>query len=193
MTVQHSKLIEILHEPKLKAEAMIVRHIIKKAYGLDVSIKNGFTKGLFKFQKKLDGYAVQKCKKYKDYLVLTSKDIFLNNAKSKQDDWIFGIRTKQGVIIVSNNRLKTQNKKLYKKRIGYIVIHELGHALVKNQKHYKNYYSINPATGYKVNLGKHCINKRCIMSEIDDLKELDYHLRINYRQRFCKTCKLSFF
>jgi len=190
MTDENFK-ITILFEPNLLKEAKIASSIIKKIYKTDSILRKGFAKKLFKFKKILGGYEIQKSEDFKNYVILTKKDIFLNGAKSKEDDWIFGIATKQKNFIISTNRLHINNQKQYKKRLEHIVIHELGHIIIRNQKHYHNYISVNSQTGYRVNLGKHCLNQKCIMSEVDDIKDLDKHIKINFKQKFCKLCKIN--
>lgn len=80
------------------------------------------------------------------------------------------------------------SKSKYKKRLEFIVVHELGHYLVKNQRHYKNAIYQNLETKHKVNMGMHCPNNKCVMFRILDLKSLDKNIKTNYKNFFCVKC-----
>ena len=188
----------VLFENKLNDEALIIKEIIEKVFDIKCKTKNGDFENLFKFSKCLNGHEIQITKKFKNKILLTKKDIFSHKSTSKENDWVFGFATKQKQFIISVARLKTNSddpsiilkisKNKYKKRIEFIIIHELGHWLVKNQSHYKEFILKDSKTGHKTNLGMHCPDDKCIMSEFVDIKDLDKHIKINYKKFFCKKC-----
>ncbi len=188
----------ILFEDKLKNEALILKEIVEKVFGIKCKTKNRNFVDLFKFRKDLEGYEIQIIKKFKNKILLTDKNIFPYKSTSKEDDWVFGFATNKRQFIISVARLRTNSdnpskilkisKTKYKKRIQFIVIHELGHWLVKNQKHYKRFIYENPETRHKTDLGMHCPNNRCMMSEVVDVIDLDKHIKINCKNFFCKKC-----
>lgn len=189
---------KIYFEDNLDDEALIVKNIVKDIFNLKCEIKKKHSSRLFKFRKKLKGYEVQITRQFKNAIILTNKDIFPYKSTSKEDDWIFGIATNNKQFIISFARLKTNSdspskmlkipKKKYKARIEFIAIHELGHWLVKNQNHYKSFILDNPETGHKIDLGMHCLDNNCIMSEFNSVKELDKHIKTNHKNLFCEKC-----
>jgi predicted Zn-dependent protease len=188
----------ILFDDTLNSEASIIKNIVEKVFGIKCKTKKEDFSELFEFKKNLGGYEIQITKKYKNKILLTEKNIFTYKSTSKEDDWVFGFATNQKQFIISVARLKTNSdkpskvlkisKNKYKSRIEFIVIHELGHWLVKNQKHYKRFIYKNPKTEHKTDLGMHCSDNKCIMSEFVDIKDLDKHIKINYKNFFCKKC-----
>ncbi|MFZ5955079.1 MAG: hypothetical protein ACOYT4_01535 [Nanoarchaeota archaeon] len=67
---------EILFEKNLEYEANIAKKTLEKIFKIECKIQKGNFKGLLKFNKKLNGYEVQINKKFKNNLLLTSKNIF---------------------------------------------------------------------------------------------------------------------
>lgn len=188
----------ILFENKLDNEAFAITEIVEKVFNVKCKTKNRNFANLFNFKRDLNGYEIQVTKKFKNKILLTNKDIFPYKSTSKEDGWVFGFATNQKQFIISVSRLKTNSdnpskllripKIKYKKRIQFIVIHELGHWLIKNQKHYNRFIYENPETGRKTDLGMHCPDNQCVMSEFVDVKDLDKHIKINYKNVFCKKC-----
>ena len=191
----------ILFENGLEEEASIIKEVIEKVYSTRCQVKKGRASGLFRFNKRLNGYEIQIIRKLRNNIILTDKDIFPYKSTSKEDDWVFGFATKQKQFIISVARLKTNydssskalkiSKSKYKKRIELIVVHEFGHWLIKNQKHYKQFILKNPETGHETELGMHCLDNKCVMSEFVDVKDLDKHVKMNYNGFFCKKCRIA--
>ncbi|MBI4451209.1 hypothetical protein HY642_04500 [Candidatus Woesearchaeota archaeon] len=188
----------VLYEKGLKNEAEIVRAAIESFFGIPCTTKQGSALGAHTFNKKLNGYELLTTKKFQKVSILTSKDIYQPGSISPEDDWVFGYATKNKQFIVSIARLKSKtdapSKRLqvpfskYAGRLPFIILHELGHWLVKEQAHFKKFVWQNPETGYHTELGYHCPDKRCIMAEFIDVEDLDKHIRTNYKKKFCRKC-----
>jgi len=199
MDVQTEKgKMRILFEDNLNNEAGIIQKIVKNVFNIDCEIKKGNFSKLLKFKKSLEGYEIQIAKRFRDDIILTSKDLFPYGSNSKEDDWVFGFASKQKQFFISVARLKTNSdnpskkleisKKKYQKRIEFIILHELGHRLIKKQKHYKEFILTNPKTEYRSSFGMHCPDNKCIMSEFIDIRDMDKHIKMNYKSLFCRRC-----
>lgn len=178
----------VLFERGLEKEAKTVRNALRKVYGVKCATEESDLSGLLRWGKILGGYVIRRTKKFKNKIALTKKELFPYGSKSKADDWIFGYSTNQKSFIISVKRLKS-DPKLYRKRLESIAVHELGHWLVKHTKHYKLFVWVNPKTGHRLNLGMHCMDKRCVMSQTVDIRQLDAHLKNAYKGYFCKKCR----
>lgn len=189
----------ILFEKGLKSEADFFKKVIRKIFVISAGSIVSETKTYFKYNRTVKGYEPERVKSKIKHVILTKKDLFIPNAKSKEDDYIYGYSTGKGLFFISGVRLKGKSdnptthlsipRTQYYKRLKNILLHELGHELIKNQKHYKNYVIINPKTGYRTPTGKHCPNEQCIMSQVEDLEMLDAHIRKSYKDYFCRKCK----
>ena len=97
--------------------------------------------------------------------------------QSKDDSWVFGFNG-NAVTIVSTARLKCADNKpskvlevceeKYLRRLELLVLHEIGHDIVKVQHLVEVKYS-NLATGYEFPLGPHCCDNCCALYEIIDV------------------------
>ena len=178
----------ILFEKGLDKEARIVKNVLKKVYGIKCIEKEDDLSGVVRYDKKLGGNVVRRTKMFRNHIALTKKELFAYGAKSRKDDWIFGYSTDKKYFTISVKRLKS-NPALYKERLESIAVHELGHSLVKRTKHYKMFVWKDEKTGHRLVLGMHCPDKRCVMAQTVDLRELDKQLRIIYKGYFCKKCR----
>lgn len=181
--------INLFYEKGLGKEANISKDIIEIVFDFKVSLKEKEMKELFKYIHKLNGFVIQISKSKKACAVLTKKNIYPYGSSSKEDDWIFGMFTDQGKIIISTARIgRSETKRI--KRLIHVLIHEFSHFVLGDKpNHYKNFIYTNPKTGHKLILGKHCSNKRCVMSEFIDIKDLDNHIKNRYGDWFCNNCK----
>jgi len=188
----------ILFEDRLDNEAKIIQEVIEKVFNINCEIQKGDFSKMLKFKESLGGYEIQVVKKFRNDIILTNKDLFPYGSASKDDDWVFGFASRQKQFFTSVARLKTNSdnpskilrisKDKYRKRIEFIISHELGHWLIKRQKHYKEFVLRNPKTGHKASLGMHCPDNKCIMSEFVNVKDMDKHIRMNYKNLFCRRC-----
>jgi predicted Zn-dependent protease len=187
----------ILFESGLSAEANFFVRAIKGVFGLDSTIQQKEVPSLFKYNGVVQGYETRTPKHNSRKVILTNKDLFGSEATSKEDDYFYGI-AQNNIFFVSPTRLKgntdtptaqpTISESKYLGRLKHVLIHELGHFLVKDQKHYKDYVIVNPTTGHKTPTGMHCTDKRCVMSQFEDLKMLDSHISKSYPKLFCHIC-----
>lgn len=185
----------LFYERGLKKDAEYLERNIEEVFGIEIEI--GLAGKLpLKYNKRVDGYEPAGG----NGIFLIQKDLFMPGARSSEDDYIYGYASGDAFFI-SVARLKSRkdepSKKLevsklkYYQRIKWVAIHELGHELIKNQKHYKEYVITNPITKYKTKTGKHCTDPKCIMSQADDLKMLDNKIKQTYDGKFCEKCKIS--
>jgi len=171
-------------EKGLETKALTVQKLLKSVYGVDTDIKESSFDEIFQFRDFLNGYEIQTDVVYKDTIFLTSKDIFMPNATSKEDDWVFGCTfSDDKQFLISTARLTTDDQFIF------VVLHELGHAYVQNQEHFEDYIMVNPETNHKMSLGSHCLDQKCLMSEFISLEDLKNHIRNNYPGYFCEKCK----
>ncbi len=183
-----TKIINLFYEKGVEKEADISKDIIEVVFDFKVFLMEKEMKELFKYSNKLNGFIIQIPKDKKACVVLTKKDIFPYGSSSKEDDWVFGFFTNQGKIIISTARIG-RDKKKRTKRLIYLLIHEFSHFVFKDKpKHYKDFIYKNPKAGHILDLGKHCTDNKCVMSEFIDLKDLDNHIKDKYENYFCEKC-----
>ncbi|MEK6809090.1 MAG: hypothetical protein AABY40_00290 [Nanoarchaeota archaeon] len=166
----------IIHE-ELPREAARVNKALNQVYGLKSTLINQDLSSVFVLLKKFNGFKTSErklsrflAKKYdsKKCLVVTSKDIY-TDTKNKNDDWIFGYQYDK-VMVVSTARLKGGvSQEHYLRRVEFIAAHEAGHEVIEAD-HYKNAAWVNSVTGYKLPLGYHCTDNKCVMYGIVDLQ-----------------------
>lgn len=179
----------ILYNAGLRKEAGVVRRAALKVFRTETSLRQvAESKRFLKYNAQVRGYEVLENPKSKNSLFLTAKDIFVPRADSKNDNWIFGYMTDNKNLVVSVKRLWLKDVVKYRKRLEYIVIHELGHRFLKHRGHHRKVIYRNPRTKRSVDLGLHCPDERCTMSQMLDIRDLDRHIRINYPARFCRRC-----
>lgn len=182
------KSIKLFYEKGLEKEAGISKDIIEIVFDFKVFLIEKEMKKLFKYNSKLSGFVIQILKDKKPCVLLTKKNIYPYGSSSKEDDWVFGMYTDQRKILLSTAKLG-KNKNKVTKRLIYLLIHEFSHLVLRSKpKHYKDFIYTNPKTGHKLNLGKHCMNNKCVMSEFIDLKDLDNHIKNKYENYFCERC-----
>jgi len=129
----------ILFEGNLGSEAKILARVLRKAFSLRCKAEKKDLSSAFKSSRKLKGFVVRKTRKFRNCVLLTHRDIFVPKAKSREGDWIFGYAfgtTNQFFISVA--RLRSRDRRKYRKRLEFITIHELGHQLVKNRSISRN-------------------------------------------------------
>jgi|GEM_PF-2390814 len=183
-----TKNIRLFYEKGLEKEASISKDIIEIVFDFKVSLIEKEMKNIFKYSNKLNGFVIQISKDKEACVVLTKKNIYPYGSSSKEDDWVFGFFTNQGKIIISTARIGRDKKKRIK-RLIYLLVHEFSHFVFKDKpKHYKDFTYKNPRTGHKMDLGKHCMDEKCVMSEFIDLKDLDKHIKDKYENYFCEKC-----
>lgn len=176
----------ILHE-NLQKEAENIAKLFNELYNFNSEIINldltpaflpipefnGFWESTSNLKQSLGKYGDKKV------FVLTSKDIYYNNA-SKDDDWIFAFCADDiNMVVMSTARMKRFDSKLsealevpeelYIKRLEVLALHEVAHDIVKG-KHLQNAVWVNIKTGYKLNLDLHCTDNSCALYEIVDIR-----------------------
>jgi len=176
----------IIHEDLAK-EAEIIAGLFQELYQFDSKIVNrDLTKafvaipdfnGFLANPQKLEEFLAEYNKKR--VLVLTPRDMYASSS-SQDDDWVFGYSHSSGShALASNARLKRFDNKpssvlevpeeQYLKRLELLVVHEIGHDVVK-ASHFKPATWLNNKTGYQLPLGPHCTDNSCVMYEIVDIK-----------------------
>lgn len=184
-----SRNIELFYEKGLEEEARVSKETIESIFDFEISLIEKDMKGLFKYDDKLNGFVIQVIKNRNNSIILTSKDIFLYGSSSKEDDWVFGMFTNQKEIIISVARMKNNIKDRYMQRLIHVMVHEFSHFVFGNKpEHFKDFIWKNPKTGHEVDLGKHCMDERCVMSEFIDVEDLDKHIDNKYENYFCERC-----
>jgi len=217
----------ILHE-NLEQEARVVAKALKKTYGFNSDFFNEVGLEMFTRLPNFSGdsYLVngfimnQLMNTLKDnaFMILTAKDIY-GNVQSQKDDWVLGGSYGSGSIC-SVSRLRGLNgepsrdigvnTRKYNRRLETLAIHEVGHDVIGKTKapHLKPAFWVNAESGYKMGLGPHCDDNRCVMYEVVDVKTtpaeegwlllgdeklfdagLDECMKRQYKDLFCGRCK----
>ncbi|MEM4703433.1 MAG: hypothetical protein QXP53_03055 [Candidatus Pacearchaeota archaeon] len=190
---------KLIHED-LPDEAKITARALKKVFDIKSDINNANLDGLFVSINSFNGYLVysQKLSEIsklpKMHLIVTPKDLYVAD-KNREEDWVFGCHS-GNLIVLSTARLKRQDSlpsikllipsKHYEKRIEAMSIHEVGHDVVKGD-HLQEAYFVNAKNGYRLPLGPHCTDPRCIMYEIIDVKtpaKEESYLEIGGKEKF---------
>lgn len=201
--VNRPKHFTIYFEGSLKGEAEFCRAAVESFYGIPTkAIKKGM-KRVFHYNPKIKGYEVLDDHgllkiNIRDCLILTRRDIFLPKSRSREDDWIFACSwSKPKVIFLSVARLRGTDdepstklripKKLYEGRLFFHIVHEPGH-FPTPPKYYRPYVWTNPETGYETDLGEHCLDLRCAMSEVVSVNDIDRFLKRRHRGWLCGRC-----
>jgi len=212
----------ILHEG-LSEEATLLANTLMRE--LDIFCETqlmDFSEFFFPIQQ-FEGYNYsidmfkQKLGKDKAKLILTGKDIYYKTI-SKDDDWIFA-ENNENITVISTARLKRYDdepscnievpKGIYFKRLSHIVLHEIGHDIIKG-KHMRDAVWVNAQTGYQINLEEHCPDNRCIMYQVAGINTplpeeghmlvggekrydtgLDELIARAYANKFCENCRIS--
>jgi len=179
----------ILHEDTIN-EAELVAKDVEKHWGIKSRLINENCDKLFRRIPHFSGdsYLVNKSSleslrsdlDKKAFMVITPRDLY-NSDKSQNDDWVLG--SQWGCAsVVSLARMKTENgvpsnifkinSEKYNKRVSLLCLHEIGHDLVswENAPHLTCAYWVNASTGYKQVLGSHCLDNKCLMYEVVDIK-----------------------
>jgi hypothetical protein len=174
----------LVHE-HMPREAEDTAIVLKEVYGIEsVLIEDsldkvfvpipefqGFVQSYYEL---IDHFKIAASKKL---MVLTPKDIYISN-QNKDDEWIFGYQV-ANLAVISTARMKRSDSQpssilevpyeLYKKRLQYLAIHELGHDIIQAQ-HFRPASWVNAKTGNVVALGDHCTDNGCVMYEINDIQ-----------------------
>lgn len=215
----------IFHE-STPEEAEFISNELYKAYKINNEIINvdlgdffvpspsfaGFKFDYDKFTKSPKFSWNKKC------LILTQRDLYAQ-FNSQEDDWVFGCCYYGAFMTASGARMKGNGnaplnhlevpKEKYLARLSALSIHEVGHGAV-NARHFQEATWVNAKTGYKLPLGPHCTDNRCVMYEIIDIRApqkaegfmqlgsviktdagLDEVLDRIYPNLFCDKCKTS--
>ncbi|MCF7872403.1 hypothetical protein K9L97_05205 [Candidatus Woesearchaeota archaeon] len=195
---------------------------IKKVFGIPIEIEEKNLDEIFQKTTKFEGYQDSALNlkeiidEEKNTMIITDKDIFIDEEDYNQS-WILGYQL-DNLTVVSTARIKRYDNKPSKKltvpynkflkRLNSIVIHEIGHDVVTGN-HLKEAFWITH-DGYKMELGPHCTDNKCVMYEIVDItippkeegfmllgKEkkydtgMDEKLKKQYPEYFCKKCSES--
>ena len=174
-----------LYHEDMPEEAEVAAAALEEVYGIKSNLEKIELDGVFTPLPEFDGFQSSSQQisqhldlgKGKSVLVLTPRDIYYNN-KSKLDDWIFGYSNIFGLNVVSSARMKGFDsspsrelvvpKNVFLGRLLQVVVHEIGHDVVHG-KHFKKTYWVNTKKGYKLPLGSHCSDNRCVMYEVVDI------------------------
>ena len=190
---------DIYYESGLKDEAKLASSSVTRVFLTNANIIEKDRSQFLRFNKLVNGYELQGLNNQELSLTLTTKDLFNPESTSREDDYLYGFAYHASWVSVCRLRSiddqpvskVTVAKEIYQKRFDHVLIHELGHVLVQNQKHYQDYVITNTKTGHKTNTGEHCLDKRCVMSQIEDLNILDAHVKTRYPDYFCGQCRSS--
>ncbi len=187
--------------PGLHEEATFLKQVIEKTFAAEVVLVEGEKLEYFKQNDIVGGLEVQDHVGGEFELVLTEREMYSQGAVSKSDDYVYGYASDSGLFYFSVARLRSKGdtpvaaveipQAQYEARLAYTVVHELGHWLVKDQRHFQKYTYTNPETGHENDNGWHCINPGCLMRAVDDLAMLD--TRLNETRAFCEQCRESLF
>lgn len=208
----------IAHEG-LENEAELLAGTLRQVYGLQARVigasfismegSNGFLASNIRLLER-----IVKENPGKATMIVTPRDIYVGN--NLQNDWIMGYDCGGLLQVVSTARLKRQDNQpsdileipsqVYNSRLNFLGIHEVGHAVVKAPHHQKAFWVNNE--GYKLALGDHCTDNRCVMYEFVDIKSpnpneghlllgsekkfdagIDNILSRIHKGWFCKSCK----
>lgn len=191
--------LKLYFEPGLAEEAAFLRGATGQIFHTDVLLSEGEKREYYKPNTLVGGFEIYEHVGKEGEIVLTHKDLFVSGATSAHDDYMYGYASDSGLFYFSVARLRSRddtpcpdlqiNRPQYEKRLCYIVVHELGHWFVKDQRHYEKYFYTNPATGHKQDNGWHCTQDGCVMRAVDDLAMLD--ARATSEPAFCATCAKS--
>lgn len=171
----------IVHE-NLQKEASIVAGTIKQVYGLESKIVNKSLGEDFSKIQNLDGYWASNLNNLLEFLngkaalVVTSRDLYMG--PDKNDDWVFGYNTGKTSIVSTARMKRVDNEpsqllevpeELYLNRFNVMSVHEIGHSVVRGE-HFQMAKWINGQTGHELELGPHCVDNRCSMYEVVDIR-----------------------
>lgn len=190
---------EIVYDKGMYQEARSAQAAIDTVFGASPRIREANTRYYLKRNQKVRGFEPGARHPREPIVLLTREDVYIPKAKSHDDDYVFGYTPHASLFIISSARIKNNSEKRdrslrisrsrYLARVSYIVLHELGHQLVKKVSHWKEYSVYNPATGYKTPTGWHCPKRRCVMAQDETLEALDRHIEGRYTHYFCKGCR----
>lgn len=189
----------IYFEPGLEYEATMASESVAKVFLTNCNIIEKDRSQFLQYNKLVDGYELHGLNNQGPCLTLTSKDLFNTGSTSRDDDYLYGFAYHSAWISVCRLRSVDDRpvveikvaKETYWQRLDHIFIHELGHVFVRNQEHYKDYVIVNPKTGHKTDTGQHCLDTRCVMSQVEDLSILDARIKTRCLDYFCEPCRTS--
>jgi len=188
----------IYFEQGLKEEALFIENAVFSVYQTTGILVQEDRSRYLRYNQAVGGYEPGGLPKMLS-LTLTAKDLFNSNSISAEDDYLYGFANQCAWVSVCRLRSKNDrpvleveiDEPMYSQRLEHVAIHELGHIAVRDQKHFREYIITNKTTRHQTNTGEHCTDKRCVMSQFDDLKFLDEHIDKRYPKYFCLQCQAS--
>ena len=190
---------DIYYEPGLENEATVASESVAKVFLTNCKILEKDRGQLLRYNKLVNGYELRGLENQVPSLTLTTKDLFMTGSTSRDDDYFYGFSYYSAWVSVCrlwsiNDQPEAEikvKKQTFVRRLDHVLIHELGHIFVRNQEHYEPYIITNEKTGHKTDTGEHCLDKRCVMSQFEDLVMLETHINDRYPGYFCERCRSS--